>query len=234
MKLLSPFQSQEKQQTEVTRKLLRVQEVEELAKRANERLARAESDFNSVLAKNQLRWLQEEEDHQKMVKEMADEVEILENRKKQALIPIEIYKKEADDLLLEARKIVLRSKEKEENNDILAERLEEKLTEVADREISLKLQEQQLESKKLGISSQQETLKKSVAKLSEEMIAFHEKQKAEEASLLERKKEISLAEINFSAKREKYARDLEALITWDKQLKDERATLERAFARLKQ
>lgn len=233
MKLLTPFAQKDKQQEEQTRKILRTQEIEELATKANARLARAESDFNAVLALNKTKWALEEEQHENRVKDMTQEIEALEERKRQALIPISLYKQEADKLIEEAQIIVKQAKEKEEQAEYLQEKLENKLTEIADREYIVYTAEKRLEVAKQGIESQQEATKLGVQALSKEMLLFHEKQETEEASLKKRKEEVSMAEISFNAKLQKYARDLEALKVWEIQLKDREETVARTIQRNK-
>lgn len=231
MRLLTTFVQKEKQQEELTRKILRIQETEELETKTNFKLARAQIEFNESMARNQAKWALEEQEHTERIKDMTKEIEALESRKQQALIPLELYKKEADKLLLEAQEIIQKSKEKEEQADYLQEKLENKLSEVSDRENVVLDTEKLLEVAKRGVENQQEFIKKSSEELSKQMIVFHEKQKLEEASLLKRKEEVAMAEISLNAKLEKYARDLEALKIWDIQLKDEWETLEREKTR---
>lgn len=233
MKLLSPVARKDKEQEEITRKILRIQEVEELTKKVNAQLSRAQADFSDVLARNKEKWAIEEEEHLNRVKDMQKEVEALENRKKQALIPIQMYKKEADKMLEEAQEILKKAQEKEENADFLTEKLEEKLTELGDREKNIIKEEQRIEIAKEGIKTQQEATRDGIKRLSEEMVKFHEKQEADEANINERKKEVALAEINLNAKLDKFARDMEALKIWEVQLNDRKETLDRAFASLK-
>jgi len=233
MKLLSTFANKDKQQEEITRKLLRSQEIEELASKANAKLARAEADFADALARSKEIWSIHIEKQQKINSELEKETIALENRKKQALIPIQMYREEVDKVMLEAQEIVQRAKEKKENADYLTEILEEKLTEVADRESILLSEEQRIEIAKNGIEIQKEQTKEGIVQLSKKMILFHENQQEYEANINERKKELALAEISLNAKLGKYQRDLEALKIWDIQLKDERGTLDREFNRLK-
>lgn len=233
MKLLSPLAQKDKQQEETVRKILRTQETEELAKKANIKLARAEADFNEALARNRSKWALEEEEHAKRILHMSDEVAALENRKKDALVPISMYKEEVDKTMAEAKNIVARAKEKEENVDYLTEKLEEKLTEVGDRENAVAKEEQRQTIAKEGIESQKEQVRSGVKQLSQEMLDFHVCKEKEEANISERKKEVALAEINVVAQAEKNQRDLDAMKIWDIQLKDERATLDREYARRK-
>lgn len=233
MRLLSPFAQKDKQQEEITRKILRTQEVNEMASIADVNLARTQQEFNSALALNRSKWVLEEEEHANRIKDMSKEIEALEERKKQALIPINVYKKEIDILIKEAQEIVKQAKEKEEQADYLLEKLETKLTDVSDRETIVSDEEKRLTIARQGIEIQQETTKQGVEQLSKEMILFHEKQRQEEENLLKRKKEVALAEISFNSKTKKYARDIEALKIWEIQLKDERETLDREYKRKK-
>lgn len=233
MKLLSPFSQKDRQQEDLTRKLLRVAEVEDLTIKTNASLAKAQADFNDTLARNRFQWATEEEEHSERIKNMTQEITTLENRKREALIPIQMYKEEVDKVMLEAQDFLKSAKEKDEQADYLAEKLENKLTEVSDRESIVSNEEKRLAVAKQGLQSQQETTKEGVARLSAEMVAFHEKQMADDVSLNKRKSEIALAEINFNAKVEKYQRDLEALKIWSIQLKDERETLDREYKRKK-
>lgn len=233
MKLLSPVAQKDARQTEITRQLLRAKETEDIILKINVRRAKAEADFADSLARNRVIWAQEEEEHAKRLKDMEAELKPLEERKRQALIPLEVYKEDAAKVVAEARRIFDRATEKEQLLDQGAEMLEQKLTAVADRENAVTREEKRQEVAKLGIETQQEETKKGLSKLSEAMFNFDLYKQKEEGSLLIRKKEVSLAEINFKAKTEKYQRDLEALKILEAQLKDERATLDRAIARQK-
>ncbi len=227
MKLFSRFADRDKLEEERARKLIRIKETEELAKEVNIRLARSEAEFNEMLARNRSKWALEEEEHQKRIKDMSEEIKSLEKRKQQALIPISMYKQEADKLLEEAKEIVQKTKEKEEQAEYLQEKLEDKLTELEDRENQIQKKEKEQEIAQKGIEYQQEQVKQGIGRLSAEMLAFYEKQERDEKSIAERKKEVSLAEINLQAKMEKYKQNLEALKVWEKQLIDQRETLER-------
>lgn len=233
MKLLSPSQNKDARQTELTRQLLRAKEVEEIVNSTNLKLAKSEADFNASLARNRTIWAKEEEEHAKRIKEMEEEVAILQAKKDQALIPIEMYKKEADSLMLEAKQVFDHVKNKEIENEQLKEILEEKLSELSDRENSIKEQEQRIITAKEGIKSQQETTALQAEMLSSQIDEFRVKRDSEERELQKRKNELFMAEANFEAKIEKYKRDLDAVRKLEIKLKDERATLDREYARLK-
>ncbi len=232
MKLLSFSATKDTQQEEISRKIARIQEIEKLATEANARLARAESDFSDALARSKETWAIHIDEQQRVNNQLESETIALENRKKQALIPISMYKQEADKIMEEAKEIVARATAKELDVDYLHEKLEDKLTEVADRLNILSDGEKRLEVAKRGIQSQQEAVQIGTKQLSEQMLTFYNLQEKQEQDLNVRKKEVAMAEINFNAKLEKYQRDLDALKIWDRQLKDKEETLARAMKRL--
>lgn len=182
MKLLSPFQTKDRQDQEIARKILRIQEIESLAKEANAKLARADLDFAEALARSREKWALEVEEKQKMAQILEGETIALEKRKEQALIPISMYRQEADKLLAEAQEIVKRAKEKEEMADFLQEKLEIKLTDISDREHTIIEEEKRLVAIKAGMENQEEHTKQGVERLSKEMIKFHEEREAWEVS----------------------------------------------------
>ena len=232
MSLLKPSVVKDLRQEEITRQLLRAKETDEIVKKNNQRLAQSEADFQSMLARNRLIWADEEKEHSERFEEMKKEIEVLEERKKQALIPIEMYKAQADTIFSEATNVLKRAMEREDNASHTQELLEEKLTDVSEREQDVKKEEARLKRVKEGVNMQAENIKQLATRLSSDIANYKVTREKEETSLLERKKEVALAEINFKAKTDKYARDIEALRVFELQLKDKQATLERSFARL--
>ena len=231
MKLLSPLVHRDAKQAQDLKQIIRAKEIEKVVLDNNIKLAKSEADFQDSLARNRSIWAKEEEEHSKRLNDMLTEVNVLEQRKQQTLIPIEVYKEQADVKMLEAEKYLTDVIQREAEIDDLKELLDEKLSEVADRENIVAAEEKRQKNVLLGIETQQEETKKGVQRLSEEMFKFHEKQEREESSLLQRKTEVSMAEINFQAKVDKYKRDLENMAVWARQLKDERETLDREKTR---
>lgn len=226
MKLLSPLATKDKGQEELAKKIIRIQEVEDLAVKSNVKLARAEADFNATLARNRTVWAIEEQEHADSLKSMREEVETLEKRKEQALIPIYVYKEEADKLVAEAQNILRKAKEKDEQSEFLQEKLMEKLTEVSDRESIVAMTEKKQQIAQEGIDIQKEQTKLGVKQLSVAMTAFHEKQEREEANLVERKKEVYLIEVSLKAQQDKLASDYQ-------NMRDREIEADRQIARLK-
>ena len=190
-------------------------------------MAEAEADFASVLARHRITWAEEEREHDERMRQMQKEVSVLEDRKKQALIPLEIYKVQADTLLKEAQEALQRTKEKELKNEEIAELLQDRLDEVGEKESDVQSLESRLLSKQKGIEDQAEQVKAASQQLVYDQQSFYEIRDKQQKEILERRKEIQIAEITVNAKIEKIKRDIEAMRIYDIQLKDERATLDR-------
>lgn len=233
MKLLTPQQFNDKKSQEVSRAVLRAEETNKLTEKANQALAKAEADFALALSGQRVRWEVEELDHKKKMEELLVELKPLEDRKRQALIPIEVYKKQADDKLDEANTILQEVKEKRERLEEDAEVLQDRLDEVSDRELLAIKRHERLDSMEIGLEHQVEQNKAITARLSQDLAKFISYKANEEKSLDERKTELTLAEISFKAKTDKLKRDLEALEKERILVKDQRETLERAMKRLK-
>ena len=114
MKLLSLKQVNDTRATEVARDILRTQEIQEVADKTRKSLANAQADFSNTLASHKERWAKEEEKYKERKVKMEREIDILEKRKTQALIPISMYQKEADEKMKEAHNFLLEAKKKEE------------------------------------------------------------------------------------------------------------------------
>lgn len=231
MKLLTQTQIRDERGIELSRDILRAKETDEQVKRINAKMANAEADFAGTLARHRMKWAGEESEHDERMREMDSEIAALENRKKQALIPLEIYKEQADTLLREAQNALQRANEREEDVQSTLVTLEDRLDEVSDREINANALERSLESRKKGNEVQEEQTKMMAAQLSYDMQTFYEKRDAEEARMVERRKEIQMAEITVDAKIAKVKRDIEAMRVYDIRLKDERKTIDRIYQR---
>ena len=227
MKLLTPNQVRDTKNEHLAREVLRAKETSEQILKINKKMAEAEADFASVLARHRITWAEEEREHDERMRQMQKEVSVLEDRKKQALIPLEIYKVQADTLLKEAQEALQRTKEKELKNEEIAELLQDRLDEVGEKESDVQSLESRLLSKQKGIEDQAEQVKAASQQLVYDQQSFYEIRDKQQKEILERRKEIQIAEITANAKIEKIKRDIEAMRIYDIQLKDERATLDR-------
>lgn len=232
MKLLSPTQNSDVKAQELTREVIRTQEIYKEADKARKSLANEQSSFNRMLARNREQWAKEEEEHQNRLLEMKHEVQILENRKKQALIPLEVYKKQAQDLFNLAQDAKNRAESHEKELEVVRDRLEDKLDEVGQKTVDLDNLEQRLYIQKQGIEIQTKQIQESSKKLSQELQAFADQKAKDEQDILERKKTLKLWEHSLSAKERQLNNIAKGLMSKEKRLKDEREVLNRERKRL--
>jgi len=232
MSLLKPSQVKDLRNEELNKTIFRTQEVTRALNDANIRLAKVELDFNNTLIKNRIKWEEEEKEHSERLLEMKEEVKILEDRKRQALIPIQMYKDQADLLLNDAKLIKEEWEIKNHKIDELQEQLEDKLDSLSSRESDVLESEKKLNNRKKGIDQQAENTALNAEQLTLKMIDFSEYQKKEEEKLKERKKLTDIIEINIQAKLDKIARDIEAIRVEKIKLADMRGVLETELNKL--
>lgn len=234
MKLLTPKEIKDRKAQETARDLIRVKETDEVVRKVNIRLANAEADFETALARHKRQWAEEEIQHSKRVEEMEKEVKELEDKKRQALIPIDLYKDQADALFKEATSALSVVKEKERIIEETQDRLEEKLDAVGEREQTLQKDEEKWLIKKQGIEQQAADVETGIEKLTAEMASFYEKKTKDEESLAIRKREAEIAEISVVTKLDKLRRENADLKEYERKLKDERGVLDRAWKELRE
>lgn len=232
MQLLTPQAVKDLRGGEQVREALRIKETQEAIKKLNMNLANAEADFASTLARQNKEWAKQEEDHAARVKEMQKEIETLEEKRRIALIPVETLKKEASELMQLAKDSLEKNKAKESELEDIQMHLEDLLDEAGARKIDLLEFEKRLDVREKGIGQQAEQSKNGAEKLSKAMQDFQVYMATEGAKLLEERKELELLRINLEAKAEKNLRDSQEVRKEGRVLEDQRATLERAFARL--
>ncbi len=232
MKLFSPAEVGSRNSQQVTRDILRIQEVKEELKRQEMNLANSEAQFSESLVRQKEKWAQEIETHIKEKSAMEQEVRALESRRKQALIPIEFEREKAQNVLREAQELLQKSKEKEIHLDVLQESLEKRLDDVSERELNLSSEEKALEMKQLAILHQQKTVNENTKALSESIQKFNDYVQVENDKIQQGKKEIFLEQQSIQARKEMLDRREEELHILSIQLEDGRKTLQRAFQRI--
>lgn len=232
MKLLSPTQVRDTKALEQKREVLRSAEISKFADETRKKMSLADADFKLMLAGQKDRWAREEQEHLKRVSEMTSEIRVLENQREKALEPIELLKERAEIALKQALGQLEEVKVRECEVDDNQERLEAKLSEVGGRETDVVLAETKIKLGQEGLAQQKESIIVQSIGLSEAISKFRLDKEESDKKIDKRQTELFLAEQSLVAKDEKLKRDREALEVWEKQLKDERGTLERAFARI--
>lgn len=233
MQLLTPQAVKDLRGGEQVREALRIKETQEAIKKLNVNLANAEADFAFALARHNKEWAKQEKEHSQRLGEMKKEIEILEAKRSEALIPVNILRKEAEELMQLAKKSLEKNQTKESELEDIHIHLEDLLDDAGARKIDLLEFEKRLEARERGIEQQAEQSKSGAEKLSKAMQDFQVYMATEESKLIANRKELELLKINLEAKSEKNRREFESLDKERKILEDQRATLERAFARLK-
>ncbi len=207
----------------------RISELDNLLLRKRKELETINSDFENVLKRQGERLDKQELEFNLKVEKLKLEVKDLEERKKIALVPLDSKWKEIE----QADKLVKQTAyEVAQELEDIAERqelLEDRLTEVADRELNAKeLAKKQL-SKQKGIDQQAEQIKLQAKSLNDLVIKtnleFKEKEKRLkliETKLLSREKVVTEKENGFK-QREKELDDR------DRQIRDRYQTLEQTL-----
>lgn len=232
MKLLTPQQVQNIKQSEQIRDILRTKETDAAAERSRKALAQAEANFNGTLARQRHIWATEEEEHTKDIKIRQKEVDELETRKAKALIPIELYKAQADSYMAEAKHIFEQAKKREDDAEELSEKLQDKLDELGSREQDIVLAERDLVLKQAGLDRQALDIVSSNRLLNREIMNFATVRTKAEQDIHERKTALTLWERTLISKENNLKRTEVGLNSLAKKLEDDRATLDRAFKRL--
>jgi hypothetical protein len=232
MKLLSPsvVRSDKAQQTE--RELLRAQEIQKVADKTRKDMANADADFKQMLLGQRARWERESQEHDKLVTQMANEVKILEDRKKQAMIPIEIYKGQVDILYEEASRTLKSAQGREQEAETTMEHLQDKLDAVGQKQQDLTTLEKKLVVRQEAIDMQGKLSDKRADDLSRAIVAFNQAKAEMEKDINERKTVIRLRDISQGAKDDELKRTERELQKWSLKLKDERETLARIYKRI--
>lgn len=232
MKLLSPQEVREQKTQEIARNILRAKETEEVTRKINQNRAKAEADFSSALAHHRELWAQEEEEHRKRKEEMQSEIDTLEAKKLNALVPINILKVSAEDKMKEATDFLANLRKRENDTEELKERLEDRLDDVAEKETELLDKERKLSLRQQGIERQEENIRLSNNKLTEEMKELLSLKAQAIQNIESRTKEVVLKEQTLNAKEQLIKRNIKSIEEREIQLADERATLDKAWKEL--
>jgi len=229
MKLLTPKEHTDLRGQELSRELLRTQEIKNLAKREESNLAKAQMEFSQMMAGQQARWAMEEDEHTKRKLEMQREIDKMEQQKLNALVPFDILKVGTDEKMEETATFIAKLRIREENVEDLTERLQDKLDEVGEKEQDLKKLDRKLQFERIGIENQKQTTSDNAKALSEEMKSFAIKRAEEEKDIKERKEALFLQDTNLNALQGRLEAKERELDKFAIRLRDERGVLDRAF-----
>lgn len=233
LKLFTVPEIQKNKQAQITRDILRNQEVQKVTHETQYRLSKMEADFADSLAKMKERQASEEEKHSIRLSEMDKEVKELQNKKEQALIPIEIEKKKADTILEQVEKRLIHVQEKELENENLKEVLLKRLDDVLDREVAVFDEEERIKSLRESIKLEKEQTEKNTKNLSESILKFNIYVESEKNRLSEKEKVQFLESRTIEAGKGILAQKEKELQEWSVRLKDMENMFKREFEKIK-
>jgi chromosome segregation ATPase len=190
-------------------------------------LIKLEADFVVALDQQTTQYEKEQAEHNIKVNLLKEEVVRLEERKKQALIPLEENYKKIDtknsELLIKEAELQKREEEIEER----AELLQEKLSDVSDREVQADIIAQKQVVTQLGIDHQKAQSALQAKEMSETMITSLAELGTRENAVSRRETTTSLKEKELIGKEEQLAKIETGFVNREIKLQDQYLMLER-------
>lgn len=229
LKLFTPTEAKSLNSAQNNRDILRTREIRKLVDKSHTELAKHEADFAAMLARHKEKWAQEEEAHSIRLVEMEKEILPLEERRKNALIPIEIEKRKADTMNIEAEKRLGEVEKREHEATVLEDVLIERIGQVSERESAVEANEAKAAEMIRSADSEKETAALNTKTLSEGIQKFNDYVLAETFTLDQKRTEIILKERSIEAREVALGRKEKSLVIRETQLKDKQETLTRAF-----
>ncbi len=234
MKLFSTEEIKSSKATELARDIRRTSEIKEALDKARTELNDANAEFDSVLANQRVKWAKEQESAMVVIKDLQMEIDQLQRVRQQLLIPIDLEKKRADNIVIEANVLMTAAIDKQKYADEMAEKLQDHLDEVGEKDEALEQREKRLFVKEEGLKEQAKITKQNSEQVTLQMQTFISEMEAKENNFNTRKRQLDLLEVNIIARdkinseRERYLNERE------RQINDKYETLLRTQKRLKQ
>lgn len=200
MKLLTPTEAQKRSRSDDVLNAVRSKELSDAVSDKQVELARLEEAGAKFLASQRARWAIEDQEHLLYKTDLLKEVEVLEERKKKALIPIEEIRVEADNKLQEADSVLMRALEKEEHAEDMASVLEKRFDEVSERELEVKTQLSKLNRRESGIKQQEKHTARYAEGVSQAAQLFLDRSMIKEAELDKRANDLQVAQFELDVR----------------------------------
>ncbi len=200
MKLLTQTQLQQTKNDQSYRDIVRTQEIDKATKKLKQDLAKAEADFNSMLATNRTKWVAELEEHGKLIEELKGEIAELEQKKAQVLVPLKMYEEQLNE---KSKAIEAKAQEIANTEDCvedLRELLEEKLDRAGQREQDAIKLEQKATALRLSAEEQSIIASEGMKTLNRKIEEFIESSRKKEKELRDRETSITLQERTIESK----------------------------------
>ena len=233
MQLLKPQENKDLKSAQDLRNIIRTQEILKAEQDARLKLANAEADFNNTLAKNRDKWAKEEEIHATRVREMNTEIENLELQKLNTLVPFNILKEGVYADMSDAEAYLKKLRDREEYNDDLTEKLQDKLDDVGAREQDLKQKTLEVSIREDGLQRQNQNTNIATEKLNNELMIFAAYKKENEDLLLQRRLIADRTDEGLVMRELEINKKTKEVNDRAVRLADERGVLDRAWQELR-
>jgi len=197
LKLYTAEEIKSSKATELARDVMRTSDIKKALDKARTELNNVNAQFEVALANQRVKWISEEEIALGKIKVLEDELKVLERRKQQALIPIDLYQQRVDNINKEANDKLKSATDKQFYVDELSEKLEEKLDEVSEKDQSLQKREENLFVKEKAVQMQEEGNKKMSQEINTRALFFIKEMEDREKDFNNRKTALELKEISL-------------------------------------
>lgn len=234
MRLLTPEEIKASKASELARDLRRTQDIKETLDKTRTTLNNVKAEFDVTLANQRLVWIKEQEQALQTINDLNHEIEVLKREREQLLIPIDLDRKRADNIITEASNLMAQATDKQKYADELVEKIQDRLDEIGEKEESLQKREEHLFVREKGLEDQTEVTRKNSEQVTLQMQTFITEMEDKEKDFNTKKRRLDLLEINLVA-REKINNEREEYLNGrERQINDKYETLLRTENRLKQ
>jgi hypothetical protein len=233
MKLFTTTEVNTTKQKQMGIDIRKANTVNEVLIKKRKELEKLEVEFEATISRQQAMWEKEKLEFIQSVNTLREEVKRLEDKRKQALIPLDEQKRKIqednDALWMEKAKF---KEDKEEFEDEL-EFLEDKLSSVAERETEASRIAVIQQKEQSGIDSQKELVSKQSRDLSLAMFNFRKEAEIREKDIKTVEAVIILKQKALKDKELELAKIEQGFVNRERAIQDKYATLERTMNRLK-
>lgn len=233
MKLMPPAEARAKKGQEELRVKDRIKDLQEEEDRLLKSAVRVELEFQQRLAKERKEWADELEAISKTKRTLEKEIEELKTERAQLLTPIRLIEEEAQRKLAEAEETGINAHLRETEAAERLKFLEDRLDTVSETQKEVLEREQRLAGREENVKLSEKMAAESRGRLDTAINDFLTEKEAKLKEITEKETANTLISRSLENKERKLEeREKEIEVAW-KRIADQRATLERAMARLK-
>lgn len=233
MKLFSPLEVNNSKEKEISVGIQRLASLNKEITRKRQELEKLNLEFEISGERQNIQWEKDKAENAKICNALIKEVQILEERKKQALLPLTEKWKEIEVIEQKLKQKEVDLEEKDEKLSEQLELLEEKLSSLGEREINAdKLGKQQAIAQE-GIDSQKAQIALQAKQMNETIVKATIEAKARETAISKRESAIKLRELALEDKLKEIEQIEAGYASREKAIKDKYETLNRTLERIK-